>query len=81
MASNDVDSDVRQALARGAGVGGGERQRGGRGLHSSTFQVNIRTLRGKGGIYGGIQVIFRACLGVVRGYWVLSKGVFCVRNG
>jgi len=53
-------------------------------LHSSTFLLNVSTFCGIKGIQGGIQVVFRACLGVVRGYYGVSGGVLgalCVRNG
>jgi len=37
---------------------------GGRGLHASTFRLNVSAFYGKGVLWG----LFRGCLGGVRGY-------------
>jgi len=55
-----------QALARQEGIFTGI---SGRGLHSSTFRLNVSIFCGIRGISGGIQAVCRACLGVGRGYY------------
>ena len=45
-----------------------------RGLHSSTFQLNVNAFCGTGGVLMGL---FLGLLGVFGGV----QGVFCVRNG
>ena len=48
-------------------VAAARREADGRGLHSSTFQLNVSTFCGIEGVRGlfrgGIQGVFRACLG------------------
>jgi hypothetical protein len=46
----------------------------GRGLHSSTFWLNVRAL-------SGIGAVFRGCVGGVYAVSGGVCGVFCVRNG
>ena len=46
----------------------------GRGLHSSTFRLNVSALCGIGVHFGGLSGIFRWCPVGVRGY----EGVFMV---
>ena len=49
----------------------------GRGLHSSTFRLNLSAFCGIGVHLGFVWEVPRRCLGVLGGV----QGVFCVRNG
>jgi len=56
----------------------------GRGLHSSTFQLNVSVCCEIGGAsmgcVGGVWEVFRGYYGGGWGVWG-GLGVFCVRNG
>ena len=43
-----------------------ERRHGGRGLHSSTFRLNLSALYGIGGALGVVLGVSRRCQGVLR---------------
>jgi len=49
----------------------------GRGLHSSTFRLNVSAFCGQGVHLGVAQGVFRRWYGVLGG----AQGVFWVRNG
>jgi len=62
-------------LADGAIVGSGVLElAAGRGLHSSTFQLNLSALYGIGGAR-------RGCVARVKGVFRVCRVFFCVRHG
>jgi hypothetical protein len=76
--SAEVAADaVRLAAGRGGvrlASRGAELRVGGRGLHSSTFQLNLSALNGIGGAR-------RGCVARVKGVFRMCRVFSCVRNG
>ena len=65
------DGDLIMVLTRQAGAGGGGGGGGGRGLHSSTFQLNLSALYGIGGAR-------RGCAAHAKG---VCRVLYCARHG
>jgi len=68
---------AHRAAAVHHGAGG---RPGARGLHSSTFRLNLSAFCGIGLHLVVVQGVFRRCQGVLRNVRGV-RGVFCVRNG